>query len=332
MFAVLIPVGPGGREVERLRDALDSLRAFERTDETHLILVDDSYVPRDLASEAKHWASCEVIRTGLWARGEPGLPHRIARRPGHPHPYSAMVAGTIDGLRAAAECEPEFVLKLDTDALLIGPVAEKLRAIFADERVGVVGAYTHWCNGVQRDWSGWAKRLRKLRRAISPIAIGPGRALRYRSPRDAEAVRRLLRRAEANGYVLGAHCLGGAYAVGPALLGRADLLDWQPWVGTGLGEDVVVGLLGGAADVKVCGSVSSHGVFGIGFRNLPLPPARLIAQGYGIVHSVQDQEYGEESQIRLYFRQQRSVGRDLTVNLCDEPVRAATYSQRRSAL
>ena len=242
MFAVLIPVGPGGREVERLRDVLDSLRAFEGADETHLILVDDSYVPRDLAREAKPWASCEVIRTGLWARGEPGLPHRIARRPGHPHPYSAMVAGTIDGLRAAAEREPEFLLKLDTDALLIGPMTEKLRATFADKRVGLAGAYTHWCNGVQRDWSGWATRLRKLRGAISPVAIGPGRALRYRSPRDAEAVRRLLRRAEANGYVLGAHCLGGAYAVGPALLSCADLLDWQPWVGTGLSEDVVVGL------------------------------------------------------------------------------------------
>jgi hypothetical protein len=306
MFAVLIPVGPGSREVDRLRDALDSLRAFEDPTGMHLILVDDSYVPRDFATEANQWASCEVIRTGLWAKKKPGLAHRLARRPGHPQPYSAMVAGTIDGLRAAAEHEPEFVLKLDTDALLIGPVAARLRAIFANERVAVVGAYKRWCNGARRDWSDWAKRLRKQRRAISPIAIGPGRALRYRSPRNARAVRTLLRRAQANGYVLGAHCLGGAYAVGPALLRREDLLDWRPWVGTGLSEDVVVGLLAGAAGVKVDESVSREGVFGVGFRTLPLPPPRLVAEGYGIVHPVRNQGYGGETELRRYFRQRRS--------------------------
>src|ERR1700733_3208646 len=159
MFAVLIPVGPGQQEIERLRDTLSSLRAFEGSDEVNLLLVDDNDVPRDLASVAGRGASCEVLRTPLW-------------RNGPPDPYSAMVAGTIEGMRAAARHQPEFLLKLDTDALVIAPVADKLRAAFSQDGVGLVGSYTHTCTGARRDWSGWKT---KLRRATRPIARGPGR-------------------------------------------------------------------------------------------------------------------------------------------------------------
>lgn len=41
MFAALIPVGPGQQEVERFRDTLDSLRAFEDSSEVNLVVVDD---------------------------------------------------------------------------------------------------------------------------------------------------------------------------------------------------------------------------------------------------------------------------------------------------
>jgi len=104
----------------------------------------------------------------------------------------------------------------------------------------------------------------------------------------------------------GAHCLGGAYAVGPGLLNRRDLLDWRPWIRTGLSEDVVVGLLAAVSHLSVRGSVGSGEAFGLAWRNLPLPPAKLIEQGYSLVHSVRDQAYGDETDLRAYFRSRRS--------------------------
>ncbi|HTU84571.1 MAG TPA: hypothetical protein VMF57_03295 [Solirubrobacteraceae bacterium] len=289
MFAVLVPVGPGQQEVDRLRDTLDSLRAFEDSDEVNLLLVDDNDVPRDLASAAGDWASCEVLRTPLW-------------RDGTPDPYSAMVAGTIEGMRAAARREPEFLLKLDTDALIIGPVADKLRAALSEDGVGLVGSYTHTCSGARRDWTEWET---KLRRAGRPIVPGLGHTLRFRSLRDAGTVRRLIRSAAGHGYEWGANCLGGAYAAGPQLLNRRDLLHWQPWVGTWVSEDVVVGLLASAGGLSMRGSVDPGDAFAIAWRYLPYPPERLIDQGYSVIHSVRDQAYGDERELRAYFRSRR---------------------------
>jgi hypothetical protein len=289
MFAVLIPVGPGEREVARMAAALESLRAFEPSREIHVVLVDDNPAPRDLRQRAGEWASVNVIRTPL-------------RESGDPDPYDAMVAGTIEGMRMAARYRPEFLLKLDTDALVIGPVGARLRGVFADERVGMVGSYTHTCDGVRRDWRGWEK---PLRRAAYPIALGPGRRINLRSPARARAVRRLLAPARDNQYTWGAHCLGGAYAVGPRLLERGDLLEWQPWVGTSVSEDVVVGLLTFASGLNIHSYVEPREVFALGWRELPLPPEQIVAHDYGVVHPVGDQPYADERGLRAYFRECR---------------------------
>jgi hypothetical protein len=306
VFGVLIPVGPAPQELDRLVDVLDSVRAFEETREVHLVLVDDGERPRDLPVFRGDWGSVDVVRTSLWT----------GRRP---DPYSAMVAGTIDGTRAAGAHSPEFLLKLDTDALLIAPVAEKLRSVFADERVGLVGSYTHTCTGAVRDWSGW--RI-KLRRAMLPVGLVPNGSIHPRSFRSATRVRALLDRARRNGYEFGAHCLGGAYAVGRALLARHDLLDWRPWVRTGLGEDIVVGVLVAAAGLDFRGSVGAGETFGLGWQSLPLSPDQLIDRGYSIVHSVRDQTYGTESELRAYFRARRLESALPNVRL--EPPRQAT--------
>src|SRR5438105_1536499 len=146
MLGFLIPVGPDPHEPDRLLDTLDSVRAYEPSGQIHLVLVDDCAQPRRLPVDEREWASVDFVRTPLWERGTPD-------------PYSAMVAGTLQGLVAAGRHGPELLLKLDTDALLIAPVADKLRALLGDRSLGVVGSYTHTCTGARRDWSGWRKRL-----------------------------------------------------------------------------------------------------------------------------------------------------------------------------
>jgi len=84
-----------------------------------------------------------------------------------------MVAGTIERMRVASRRDREFVL--DTDVLVIRPVADKLRQVFADGGVGLVGYYTHKCTGARREWAEWEA---KLRRATQPVAWGPSRRVR----------------------------------------------------------------------------------------------------------------------------------------------------------
>lgn len=296
MLSVLIPAGPGAAELDRLADTLESIRAFEAPGRIHLVLVDDAHEPRDLQVAADEWASCDVIRTALWG-GD------VA-----PDPYSAMVAGTIDGMRTAAARRPAFLLKLDTDALVIAPFAAKLLAATADPETGVLGSYTHTCTGAARDWSGWEP---KLRRARARISVGRDPLIRYRGRHKVKAVRRLMSQAWAHGYLSGAHCLGGAYAVGPSLLQRIDLLDWTPWVHTGLGEDVVVGILAAAANLRIRGFVEPGDAFGIAWQELPLAPADLLSRGYSVIHSVRDQAYGSERALRALFRSRRELTRTL---------------------
>lgn len=138
-----------------------------------------------------------------------------------------------------------------------------------------------------------------------PVAYVPNRFAGFRSLSSARSVQELLKQAQQNGYEFGAHCLGGAYAIGPRLLARDDLLDWQPWVRTGLSEDIVVAVLASVAGLTVRGSVGPGETFGIAWQSLPLPPDHLIDRGYSVVHSVRDQPYGSESELRTFFRARR---------------------------
>ena len=135
-----------------------------------------------------------------------------------------------------------------------------------------------------------------------------GLTLRLRA-QDARAVSQLLDRATDWGYQWGAHCLGGAYAASSGLLSRADLLEWKPWVGTWVGEDVMLGVLAHAGGLRIRGDVDPGGTFALAWQNLPLPPERLIEGGYSVVHSVRDQRYGDELQLRAWFRSHRPAPR-----------------------
>lgn len=297
MFAVLLPVGPAARDLERLDDAIEALRAVEPASDIELLLVDDSPEPRDLITRLR-WRTARVLRTGLWDG------------PRAPDAYSAMVAGTLQGLRTAAERGPEFVLKLDTDALTIAPFADAIRGAFAaDPGIGVVGSYDRTCTGGVRDWSIWSPGLAHLGR---PVAAMPsdrwpgGRRPVWRSRAARSTSRRLLHEARQHGYVDGAHCLGGAYAVSPALLARADLFDPTPWLSTGLAEDVVVGLLCHAAGLRARGLVGEGEPFGLAHVGLPAAPSVLIGQGHSIVHAVKDPDPVVEAQMRTAFRLARA--------------------------
>jgi hypothetical protein len=286
VFSVFVLVGPGEKELERLSDTLDSLRAHAVVGEVRLTLIDDSPEPRHLA---RLWPGASIVRTEL-------RDHHV------PDPESARTAGMIEALKRA---EGAFALKLDTDAVVIAPFADSIRSILSRDRsIGIVGAYDLAAAGGRRDWSMWPALIRRTSWPIR--AVPTGRLLpqiTIPAPGLRKATREVIRAAMANpSYTLGAHCLGGAYAVSQRLFARSELLDWRPWVRTRVDEDVLLGLLCGAAGLRMQGAVGKGEPFAVSWKGLPDEPAHLLAGGHSIVHSVKDGAHGTERELREWFR------------------------------
>lgn len=265
--------------MERLHLLLEELAVHEGREGIRVLVIDDAPEPRPLAGL---WPDQRVLRTPLWASGQA------------PDVLSAHVAGTLIGLSTASDVE--FVVKLDTDAAVIAPFAAALRSVFDDLAIGVVGSYDRAYGGGLRDWSRWKHAID---RAAMPIRVRrAARGIRVRLVPPAHV--RRIRAARAAAYRVappGAHCLGGAYAVSSAFLGKARL-EWEPWVETGLGEDVVIGLIALEAGLRMASLTREGEPFALTWRGLPGPVAELRAAGYSIVHSVKRPTMEEERQLR----------------------------------
>jgi len=279
MYGVLIPVGPAPRELDRLDALVGELARHEDPGEIRLVIVDDAPAPRSLPID---WPHVAVVRTRQWSR----------RR--SPDALSAHVAGTMEGLARARGLD--FAVKLDTDAAVIAPFSPQLTAAFTDPGLGVVGSYDRTSSGGTRDWSGWRATID---RATRPLAVSRGSRtirVRYRTAEHRRTVRRI-RDAAYRFAPPGAHCLGGAYAVSGVFLQTAAL-DWRPWVGAQLGEDVVVGLLCSSAGLRMQSLTGTREPFALSWRGLPGSPSDILAHGHAIVHSVKRDDQHEERCVR----------------------------------
>jgi hypothetical protein len=287
VFGVIIPVGPGDREMARLHQLLAELAAHEDRQDVFLAIADDDPTPRRIHAD---WPNVEVFRTGSRERGDVL------------DAYGAMVATTLEGLCICRDRGVDMAVKLDTDAAVIGPFSARIRAAFSRRpSLGVVGSYDLTSTGGRRDWSVWAGRLRRAHLPLRLVRAPRGRlSLRYKSRRDRHAVRRLVCAARRHAPE-GAHCLGGAYAVSRAFLDRAEL-ETDRWLGTGLGEDVVVGTLCSAAGLYMRSLVGRGQPFALAWRGLPASPAELAQGDHSLVHSVKADTLEDERAIRAALR------------------------------
>ena len=297
MFSILIPVGPEAAELDRLTDTLESLRAHEPASEIQLILVDDSPRPRAALTNLDWPGDPTVIRTPVWG-------HRRV-----PYFKTALIAGAMEGLREAGRVPTDFCLKLDTDALVIAPFADKVRSAFqSDPRIGMVGSFDTKCTGEDRNFTHKAHVIASTTRKVHVLTRTkrghlPKRVSFKAGPRRRRA-QQLIDQAKANGYQMGAHCLGGAYAVSPAMLERADLLDYRVWANTwDCGEDVTVSLTIFAAGLTIEGMVGRGQPFGLAWRGLPASPEWLVDHGSSLIHSTKDFDGSNELELRTWFRE-----------------------------
>src|SRR5689334_3507393 len=300
-FAVVVLVGPADDEQYRVLDLLRSLSKYEPS-VSRVVLVDDSLREREFAQDIGEILKIECIRNPRRGRGG--------------NLTGGLCAGMIAGLKYIASSlqpECEFIVKLDTDALVVAPFAAKLARLFRENSLlGLAGAHRFTPNGDPRDFSCWSEIVRdlgriwiangkRLRRAgrLLPIALW-GRAARRRH---------WVRRALAQNYVAGENVLGGSYAISAAavrtLLAASALDDPLLWVDTELGEDVLVSLLVKAVGMELVDFCSDGDAFGVRYKGLPDEPARLTARGFSIIHSVKNDTQFTEDEIREFFAQRR---------------------------
>src|SRR4051812_15678274 len=292
--AVVMPVGPGDAEVERCRDTIAGIAAWE-PNARWIALVDDSDTPRDLeAAVACDGPSITVLRRPAGIGPRVGLLDRIA-------------ANVLSGLAWAVRDTPaDVIMKVDNDTLAIRPFVDNIgHALRRDPTVGLVGSYSRTVTGGRRDFSPWVARVQRASRRLQR----DGRHVRVAVGRRA-VVRRLILDARAQGYVWGEHALACAIAM-PRPLCEAwndrGVLDPRLFVGTNLGDDPVLGILVRAFGRRHLDLVDEGDPFAVVWRGLPMPPERLEAGGYSLIHCVKNDPEWSEEQIRAYFRVRRPV-------------------------
>lgn len=296
--AILVAVGPKPQEIERLRDLAESIAWH--APRAILVLVDDSPEPRDLA---RHLALPASLRVAVLHHVRPEK-REFWRSVG-------ICSVIMTGMRwIQANTEVPFVVKLDTDSLVIAPYAQRVFETFERHpKLGMVGAYRVEADGKPRDWSVHKGAIKALVRRFH--WRHPRGSLRDWNDPLKGHVRAIFNAARRNGYRVGEHCLGGGYAVSRRLLDAMSeaghLDDPMLWSLADLPEDVMIGLHTRAHGLAFADQAGRGGVFGVTYIGLGAPPAELLARDHAVIHAVKNDPHLSEAEIRAFFATRRTA-------------------------
>ena len=296
-WGVLFAVGPGELEVERLADTVESLHAYEPSVDLVVLVDDEPEADRDLRAASGFLSDRTVVRINPRSRDLDGWSDGLA-------------VGLATGFKHFnAESEVEWVLKMDTDALVIGPFAKAISERFStDPTIGMVGTHDRRRDGTPRTCLPCANHMRKL---VAPISIwrpphGPIRSSLVGRGRQRRVV---VEAALTNGYKFGEHCQGGAYAVASRALRAIENHGWfdtDMWFGTRTAEDMVLSTEVLACGYGLAGMVGPGEPFAISHVGLDGEPQTLHDEGCGLIHSVKTHGEWTERQLRELFRGYRA--------------------------
>jgi hypothetical protein len=217
-----------------------------------------------------------------------------------------VLVGIASGLAHLVEhhADLDWVLRMDSDALIIGPFADAISTRFAsDPTIGMAGTYLHDADGNVRDFRRTGVPVRRLhmpvslwkaQRTVKTSLYGVGRERR----RVIEAARR-------NGYQWGEHCQGGAYAMpmsAVVAVAREGWLDCALWKGSYVSEDVIMSIQLLALGYRMEGMAAVGEPFAVRHVGLPGEPRQLHDDGYAIVHSLKGHVGRSEDELRADFR------------------------------
>jgi hypothetical protein len=271
---VWFPVGPGSRDA--LLDSVESVIASDGAD-SQILVVDDCSVD---AREA-------IVRERF-----PEVDYRRKRFPGGGPPNMwAVVRTALE--HALARYDFELWLKMDTDALAVGPglSAETIARLDAVPNAGVAGSFQIRADGAPEDHVYHAQVLARERKRDRML--------------DAAADR-----ASVAGWRPGDIVQGGVCAVTrPACdaLVREGWLGWnQRWHQLS-SEDFALSLFALAAGFELVSIGGPDGIYAVGNKHLPLPKEQLSSRPWVAAHSLKHGHDGEdEAELRNFFRARRA--------------------------
>lgn len=233
---------------------------------------------------------------------------------------SGWGGGSMAGMSTAMKwvhehTDSDFVLKVDTDSLFIGPFAEGIsRAFQRMPSVGMVGSNRRSAREEREPPAGQpiAPLLHKL---MQPVAFWmrrqPWRGVQVSALGRWKKIRDALRLAVANGYEVGDFVHGGGYAIRREALARIHALglfrDPLMWIETSIPEDVVMSVYVQAAGYRFADLVDDGDPFAVQAAGLLDSPERLVARGFGIVHAVKGDTRLNEQEVRREFRRLRAA-------------------------
>jgi len=304
-FAALVTVGPKPQEIDRVADLVASIAAFEHGP-SYFVMVDDAKADRKLTEQIKFPINMSPV--SLWH-------DRSTQKAGYTK-GKGICSVILTGLQWIARYaeDAQFVLKLDSDALVIAPFANKIFVKLSENpAIGMIGAYTLTPNGTPRDISRNAAIIKNLHKPAIPW-LKPRKA--YRAIRDRATgggalkdIRAALTTARKQGYAYGEHCLGGGYALSREFVRRMEtqghLKNPLQWLSVDSPEDVMIGMYTAAVGLKHANFVGDNEVFGVRHEGLPYEPAELVSRGYSVIHSIKNDKRISEREVRAYFAARR---------------------------
>jgi hypothetical protein len=281
-LVVVIPVGPSAI-FDYVLDTIHSVTHYT-TPSSQIIVIDDSAANVG-ANLQSHFPGLIVFQTSGNSGNEGVLYWWLS----------------LAFLYAYQDYEFDVLLKLDTDALIIGerPEDDAIRFFKQNPNVGLIGSYKIDCNGDPRDWSGAARELY--------TEVSWRRLLR--KPRLCMTFRRLLARALVNGYEPGENVQGGASFMSAQCVQRlaeAKLLRRKDLRGSILVEDYIFPLLVRSIGMEIGDFATGHLPMAIRWRGLPCSPHDLIVRKKKVIHSTRFWEDMNEEEIRRFLWEVRS--------------------------
>ena len=299
-FGIIMPIGPGERELERAADTLDSLFTYEPGC-GWAVLIDDVKNTRGLEDR---FPCPPELKTHVF----------VDPRKGKGHGWSGgMCVGVAAAVRwLARNTDAPFALRLDTDSLVIAPFAEKVASFLRDRpHVGLAGTYSHYPDGSPRELVHFASTIETYAVPFRICRNRFGLPLHLRATLFGRSRRRrlFLQRALANGYQPGEFCSGGGYAISRALMDKlredVDFADNFLFRATRITEDNMMAIACRAAGLKMANYNRDGEPFGVTGISLADKPHRLLERGYSVLHPVKCAVGCEETDIRDFFRSVR---------------------------
>jgi hypothetical protein len=304
-FSVLIGVGPGKHELERLSDLLESLYYFE-PETSCVVIIDDGDHGTELKQVTDRFPSQIHIldqhkeTAFFWKRIIP-LPYGAKKKRLGIYYGFKWILNNIE--------HTDFILKLDTDSLIINPFSEKIiKYMKHNPKVGQVGCFkTTPNNASQREIHYF------IRKKIEPIT----KTFWYYPKYDLICTlfgsglkrKQIAKSAIKNGLTLGDHCQGGGYAVFSNALEKFKekeiFNDAYLFARFPVAEDPIITLCVYGVGFTASDFNRKDEPFGIRFKGLHTSPSELVELGFSIIHSTKGSDEYTEQDIRSFFKKRR---------------------------